>query len=78
MAGLYNKTYFDNRPEEAAKPGILYCVILVNKKTSEREVLKIGIAQGTTWKDAIKRSFGFIVYDLRLQKIYKGSLREVW
>ena len=78
MSGLYNATYFSTREAEASAPGILYCVILVNKKTFEREVLKIGIAKGTTWKDAVKRSFGFKGYDLRIQKIYHGTLKEVW
>jgi len=76
--GIYNQTYFSTRPEIANAPGILYCVILVNKKTLEREVLKIGIAKGKTWKDAIKRSFGFKGYDLKIQKIYSGTLGEVW
>jgi hypothetical protein len=76
--GVYNKTYFDNRPEIAESPGILYCVILVNKKTHEREVLKIGIAKGKTWKDAVKRSSGFKGYDLRIQKIFTSTLRDVW
>lgn len=78
MAGIYNHTYFSTRPEIASAPGILYCVILVNKTSLEREVLKIGIAKGKTWKDAIKRSFGFKGYDLKIQKIYSGSLQEVW
>lgn len=78
MSGVYNETYFANRPEIAKSPGILYCVILVNKTTFEREVLKIGIAKGRTWKDAVKRSFGFNGYDLRIQKVYSGTLEEVW
>ena len=78
MSGLYNATYFSTRESEANASGILYCVILVNKKTFEREVLKIGVAKGTTWKDAVKRSFGFKGYDLRIQKIYHGTLKEVW
>ena len=78
MSGVYNQTFFSTRPEVASAPGILYCVILVNKKTCEREVLKIGIAKGKTWKDAVKRSLGFKGYDLRIQKIYSASLYEVW
>lgn len=78
MSGVYNATYFASRPEIASAPGLLYCVILVNKKTCEREVLKIGITRGKTWKDAVKRSFGFKGYDLRIQKTFSGTLLEVW
>ena len=78
MSGIYNATYFVSRPEEACSPGLLYCVILVNRKTCEREVLKIGITKGKTWKDAVKRSFGFKGYDLRIQKTFSGTLFEVW
>lgn len=78
MAGLYNETFFRNFPDVAKADGILYCVVLVNKKTSEREVLKIGIAKGKTWKDAIRRSSGFKGYDIRIQKIYTSTLEEVW
>lgn len=78
MSGVYNETYFSTRPEIANQPGILYCVILVNKRTLEREVLKIGIAKGKSYKDAVKRSFGFKGYDLRIQKIYCATLYEVW
>ena len=38
--GKYNETYFKNHPEEAQKEGVLYGVILVNKKTHEREIIK--------------------------------------
>jgi hypothetical protein len=76
--GIYNATYFVNYPEEQTEPGILYCVILVNNKTLEREVLKIGIAKGKTWKDAVKRSFGFKGYELRIQRVYSATLKEVW
>lgn len=78
MSGIYNAQYFSSRPEIAASPGLLYCVILVNKKTFEREVLKIGITKGRSYKDAVKRSFGFKGYDLRIQKTYSGTLLEVW
>jgi hypothetical protein len=78
LSGIYNALYFASRPEIASAPGLLYCVILVNRKTSEREVLKIGITKGRTWKDAVKRSFGFKGYDLRIQKTYSGTLLEVW
>ena len=40
--GKYNETYFKNHPEEAQKEGVLYGVILVNKKTHEREIIKVG------------------------------------
>lgn len=76
--GIYNETYFRNYPEEASLPGILYCVILVNKKTFERECLKIGIAKGNTFRDVIKRSKGFTGYDLRIQKTYVDTLYNVW
>lgn len=78
MSGIYNATYFSNHPEVAQSPGILYCVILVNKTTLEREVLKIGIAKGRTWKDAVKRANGFRGYDLKIQKIYSSTLKECW
>lgn len=78
MSGVYNATYFASRPEVASAQGLLYCVILVNRKTCEREVLKIGITKGKTWKDAVKRSLGFKGYDLRIQKTFSGTLFEVW
>lgn len=78
MSGIYNATYFKNHPDIASSPGILYCVILVNKKTLEREVLKIGIAKGKTWKDAIRRATGFRGYDLKIQKIYSSTLEDCW
>jgi hypothetical protein len=78
MSGVYNATYFSTRPEIAASPGIMYCVILVNKTTYEREVLKIGIAKGSTWKDAVRRSSGFNGYELKIQKIYASTLFDVW
>ena len=37
MAGIYNQTYFDNHPIEKEKDGVLYGVILVNKKSWARE-----------------------------------------
>lgn len=76
--GIYNKTYFINHPEERNKPAIMYCVVLVNKQTSERECLKIGITQGTSWKDALKRSSGFGPYEARIQKIVSGTLEEIF
>lgn len=76
--GIYNETYFKNHPEECSVPAILYCVILVNKKTFKRECIKIGIAKGTSWKDAVKRARGFKGYDLRIQKIVKGTLEDIY
>ncbi len=78
MSGVYNQTYFSTRPEIAKSPGILYCVILVNRTTFEREVLKIGIAKGKTWKDAVKRSFGFNGYDLEEVWRMEQELHQKW
>ena len=44
MSGVYNQTYFDNRPEEQEREGVLYGIVLVNQKTWERETIKVGIA----------------------------------
>lgn len=76
--GIYNQTYFRNHPEEATKPALLYCVVLVNKKTDERVCIKIGITQGTSFKDVIKRAGGFKGYEARLQKLVKGTLEEIF
>ena len=40
--GVYNQTYFNNRPEEQLREGVLYGVILVNTQTFERECIKVG------------------------------------
>lgn len=74
----YNQTSFQNNREVADSPGILYIVVLVNKKTFERECLKIGITKGKSWKDAIKRSRGFDGYEIRIQKIVEDTLEEVY
>lgn len=76
--GIYNETYFKNNPEECNKPAVLYCVVLVNKKTHTRECIKIGIAKGNTWKDVLKRSRGFKGYDIRIQKVVNGPLEEIF
>ena len=76
--GIYNESYFKNNPTEKDVPGILYCVVLVNRKTFQRECLKIGIAKGTSFKDVVKRSKGFTGYDLRIQRTYTDSLYNVW
>lgn len=74
--GIYNVKYFANHPEECTLPGILYCVVLVNKKTSEREVMKVGIAKGKTWRDAVKRATGFKGYELKIQKVYSSTIYD--
>ena len=57
---------------------MLYCVILVDKRTQERECIKIGIAKGRNWKDVIKRSSGFKGYEIRIQKVIPGPLEEIY
>jgi len=76
--GVYNETYFANRPEEKLRDGVLYGVVLVNKTTFERECIKVGIASGKDWRHVIKRARGFKGYDLRIQRTYHGSLYEVF
>lgn len=78
MSGIYNETFFRNHPEEAKGPGVLYCVILVNKATLERECLKIGIAYGKNWKDVLRRSRGFTGYEIRIQKVVHSTLYNCW
>lgn len=78
MSGIYNLTYFNSRPEERDRDGVLYCVVLVNKKTNKRECLKIGIAAGKNWKDVLRRSRGFQNYEIRIQKTYHDTLFNVW
>jgi hypothetical protein len=76
--GVYNPTYFKNHPQEATIPAVLYCVILVNRRTFEREAIKIGIAKGSNYRDVIKRAAGFKGYDVRIQKIVKGNLEDIY
>ena len=76
--GIYNATYFKNYPEEKEQEGVLYGIVLVNKRTWERETIKVGIAKGRNWKDVIKRSRGFNGYDLRIQRTWHGSLYDCW
>lgn len=76
--GIYNRTYFKNNPEERDLPGILYCVVLVNSKTLERECIKIGITKGTSNKDVLVRAKGFSGYEVRVQKIVKGRLEDIY
>lgn len=44
----------------------------------EREALKIGIAKGTNYRDVIKRAAGFKGYEVRIQKVVKGPLEEIY
>lgn len=76
--GIYNPTYFLNNPEDCSLPAILYCVILVNKKTHKRECIKIGITKGTSFKNVIARSSGFTGYEIRVQKLVYGTLEEIY
>lgn len=78
MPGLYNETYFKNNPEETQKPAVLYCVVLVEKKTQKRVCVKVGIAKGKNWKDVIKRSAGFTGYEIRIQKVVPGPLEDIY
>lgn len=76
--GFYSETFFKNNLEAASLPGLLYCVVLVNKSTMERTCVKIGITKGTSNKDVISRVNHFKGYETRIQKIVKGSLEEVY
>jgi hypothetical protein len=76
--GKYNETYFKNHPEQAQREGVLYGVVLVNKKTHEREIIKVGIAAGKDWRHVIKRARGFQGYDLRIQRTWTSTLEEVF
>lgn len=76
--GGYNTTRFSRDRELADSPGVLYCVVLVNRKTQNRDCVKIGITKGSSSKDVIKRAAGFKGYELRTQKLVKGTLEEVF
>lgn len=76
--GVYNPTFFKNHPEEGDKPGLLYILVLVNKKTFERCCIKIGITKGTNYRDAIKRANGFTGYEIRIQKLVTGRLEDIY
>ena len=76
--GIYNQTYFDNYPDERERDGVLYGVILVNKKSWTRECIKVGIASGKDWRHIIKRSRGFKGYEVRIQRTYHDTLYNVW
>ena len=76
--GKYNETYFHNHPKEKEKEGVLYGIILVNRKTFERECIKVGIASGKDWRHIVKRSRGFKGYDIRIQRTWTDTLYHVW
>ena len=76
--GIYNETYFQNHPEESDIEATLYCVVLVNKKTMERECIKIGITKGKGWQAALKRGKGFPYHDIRIQKTVVGRLEDIY
>ena len=76
--GIYNQAYFDNHPEECDVEATLYCVVLVNKQTYEREAIKIGITKGKGWKAALSRSSGFTFHDIRIQKTVTGRLEDIY
>jgi hypothetical protein len=76
--GKYNNTFFTRYPDKANEPGILYCVVLVNKSTRQRECIKIGITKGTSNRNVLKRALGFKGYDVRVQKTVMGTLQQVF
>jgi len=74
----YSTTYFKNNPDIASSPGVLYILVLVNKRTEKRECIKIGITKGSSYKAVSSRAGSFRVYEHRVQKIIKGTLEEVY
>ena len=78
MSGVYNQTYFQNSETRKLPQGLLYIIVLVEKKSQKRVCVKIGITKGTSFKDAIKRSNGFTGYEIRIQKLIKDSIYNVW
>ena len=76
--GIYNETYFKNHPSEADIEATLYCVVLVNKATLERECIKIGITKGKGWKATLKRATGFPYHEVRIQKTVTGRLEDIF
>ncbi len=76
--GLYNDTYFKNHPEECEVEGVLYYIVLVNKKTFERTCVKIGIAKGKDWRHVVKRASGFKGYEIRILKTVTGRLEDIY
>lgn len=76
--GIYNESYFKNHPDEADIEATLYCVVLVNKQTLQRECIKIGITKGRDWKAVLKRASGFRFHDVRIQKTVVGRLEDIY
>ena len=74
----YSTTYFKNNPDVAKSPGVLYILVLVNKRNEKRECIKIGITKGKSYKAVSSRAGGFGTYEHRVQKIIKGTLEEVY
>jgi len=74
----YSTTYFKNNPDVAKSPGLLYILVLVNKRNEKRECIKIGITKGKSYKAVSSRAGGFGTYEHRVQKIIKGTLEEVY
>jgi len=74
----YSTTYFKNNPDIAKSPGVLYILVLVNKRTDKRECIKIGITKGKSYKAVSTRAGGFGAYEHRVQKIITGTLEEVY
>lgn len=76
--GVYSPTFFKNNPEIAKEPGVLYCVVLVDKKSLERTCIKIGITKGKSNRDVLKRTAHFKGYETRIQKLVYGTLEEIY
>ena len=74
----YSTTYFKNNPDVAKSPGVLYILVLVNKRTDKRECIKIGITKGKSYKAVSARAGSFRIYEHRVQKLIKGTLEEVY
>ena len=47
-------------------------------QTWERETIKVGIAKGRTFKDAVRRGRGFTNYDIRIQRLWQGTIYDCW
>jgi hypothetical protein len=76
--GIYSSKYFEKFPEKGSLPGILYLVALVNTDTGIKECLKIGVTRGTSNKSILERSRGFKGYEVRILKMHKASIKEVF
>lgn len=77
-SGSFTGSYFDKRPEKVNTPAILYLIVLIDKQTSERVCLKIGITQGTSFKHISKRAKGFTGYTYAVLKVVKGPLQKIY